>query len=177
MAQVEDDDDDDDWLSPEMKAMLAGMEEDDDAAPAAATCPHVGGMDDAGVLECSKDWVNAIVSDAGICPFSLSADRAGLPLGDVRYDVMREADAESSYARAPRGEASAAGRRFFVAAPPSGAGRGPAAGCHADIPSRERGRIVGREPRPVVRRGGGAATRPISPRPERFPRRRGSGGK
>ena len=43
------------------------------------------GDDDA--LKCSKDWVNAIVSDAGICPFSLSADRAGLPLGDVRYDV------------------------------------------------------------------------------------------
>ena len=48
-------------------------------------------------LRCSKDWVNAIVSDAGICPFSLSADRAGLPLGDVRYDVTRADDTETCF--------------------------------------------------------------------------------
>ena len=92
--------DDDDFLSPEMRAMLAGAGGDDDgdfdAKPPPSAAAHAP-LDDAGVIRCCKDWTNAIVSDAGICPFSLSADRAGLPLGDVRYDVTRAADAESVY--------------------------------------------------------------------------------
>lgn len=103
---IDEDDDDDDWeLSPEMAAMLAdaGVQKrkETDAAAAAkskAKLEALAALDDEGVLRCCKDWVNAIVSDAGICPFSLSADRAGLPIGDVRYDVMRARDAESSYA-------------------------------------------------------------------------------
>ena len=49
----------------------------------------LGDLGDEDALKCSEDWVNAIVSDAGICPFSLSADRAGLPLG--RPAVLRAA--------------------------------------------------------------------------------------
>jgi len=35
------------------------------------------------VLEQSKQWVGALMSKLGICPFSLNADKAGLPLGAV----------------------------------------------------------------------------------------------
>ena len=106
----DDDDDDDDFLSPEMRAMLAGLGDDDDDGgggggggfledgPRSGAHDEFEALDDAGVERCCKDWVNAIVSDAGICPFSLSSERAGLPLGDVRYDVTRAADAETVYA-------------------------------------------------------------------------------
>ena len=79
------DDDEDDFLSPEMRERLKAL--DAETAPSVDKCPIQHDLGDDDALKCSKDWVNAIVSDAGICPFSLSADRAGLPLGDVRYDV------------------------------------------------------------------------------------------
>ena len=80
-----DEDEDDDFLSPEMRERLKAL--DAETAPPVDKCPIQHDLGDEDALKCSKDWVNAIVSDAGICPFSLSADRAGLPLGDVRYDV------------------------------------------------------------------------------------------
>ena len=80
-----DEDEDDDFLSPEMRERLKAL--DAETAPPVDKCPIQHDLGDDDALKCSKDWVNAIVSDAGICPFSLSADRAGLPLGDVRYDV------------------------------------------------------------------------------------------
>lgn len=33
----------------------------------------------------------------GVCPFSVDASRAGLPVGQVRYPVSREATAEAIY--------------------------------------------------------------------------------
>ena len=77
-----DEDEDDDFLSPEMRERLKAL--DAETAPPVDKCPIQHDLGDEDALKCSKDWVNAIVSDAGICPFSLSADRAGLPLGDVR---------------------------------------------------------------------------------------------
>ena len=90
-----DEDDDDDFLSPEMRERLKAL--DAETAPPVDKCPIQHDLGDDEALRCSKDWVNAIVSDAGICPFSLSADRAGLPLGDVRYDVTRADDTETCF--------------------------------------------------------------------------------
>ena len=73
-----DEDEDDDFLSPEMRERLKAL--DAETAPPVDKCPIQHDLGDEDALKCSKDWVNAIVSDAGICPFSLSADRAGLPL-------------------------------------------------------------------------------------------------
>ena len=89
------DDDEDDFLSPEMRERLKAL--DAETAPPVDKCPIQHDLGDDEALRCSKDWVNAIVSDAGICPFSLSADRAGLPLGDVRYDVTRADDTETCF--------------------------------------------------------------------------------
>ena len=90
-----DEDEDDDFLSPEMRERLKAL--DAETAPPVDKCPIQHDLGDDDALKCSKDWVNAIVSDAGICPFSLSADRAGLPLGDVRYDVTRADDTETCF--------------------------------------------------------------------------------
>lgn len=87
----EEEDDDDDWeLSPELLAKLGEIEE----APTATW----EDKDDAEILSTSKRWVDAIVSGAGVCPFSVNADKAGLPVGAVRYAVSRAADAEALYA-------------------------------------------------------------------------------
>ena len=91
-----DEDEDDDFLSPEMRERLKAL--DAETAPPVDKCPIQHDLGDDDALKCSKDWVNAIVSDAGICPFSLSADRAGLPLGDVRYDVACSAEIVCSMA-------------------------------------------------------------------------------
>ena len=91
-----DEDEDDDFLSPEMRERLKAL--DAETAPPVDKCPIQHDLGDDDALKCSKDWVNAIVSDAGICPFSLSADRAGLPLGDVRYDVGCSAEIVCSMA-------------------------------------------------------------------------------
>lgn len=38
-----------------------------------------------------------VITDMGVCPFSVDASRAGLPVGQVRYPVSREATAEAVY--------------------------------------------------------------------------------
>eukprot|EP00752_Nemacystus_decipiens_P004817 g4384.t1 len=49
------------------------------------------------VTELTKAWVQAVITDMGVCPFSVDASRAGLPVGQVRYPVSREATAEAIY--------------------------------------------------------------------------------
>ena len=66
-----DEDEYDDFLSPEMRERLKAL--DAETAPPVDKCPIQHDLGDDDALKCSKDWVNAIVSDAGICPFSLSA--------------------------------------------------------------------------------------------------------
>jgi len=94
------DDNEDFAISASLAALLekAGGLGEVDAAAAAAAAAALPDLDAAGVVRCCKDWVNAVVSDAGICPFSLSADRAGLPIGDVRYDLTDASSAEAVYA-------------------------------------------------------------------------------
>mmetsp|Transcript_29008 Transcript_29008/g.92764 ORF Transcript_29008/g.92764 Transcript_29008/m.92764 type:complete len:407 (+) Transcript_29008:655-1875(+) len=43
------------------------------------------------------EWVQAVVAGLGVCPFATSAQRAGLPLGDVYYPIDRCTDAEKMY--------------------------------------------------------------------------------
>ena len=37
--------------------------------------------DDQSIINVIRDWVNVIISDMGVCPFSKNADNAGLPVG------------------------------------------------------------------------------------------------
>lgn len=51
------------------------------------------------IVDVSKKWVNKIMSDMGICPFTKGADMAGLPMGKVFYTVERTMSVEEMYAR------------------------------------------------------------------------------
>jgi hypothetical protein len=51
------------------------------------------------IVDVSKKWVDKIMSDMGICPFTKGADMAGLPMGKVFYTVERSVSVEEMYAR------------------------------------------------------------------------------
>ena len=55
--------------------------------------------DDDEIIDITKKWVNKLMSDMGICPFTQGPDRAGLPMGDVFYCVDRSSTMEDMYAR------------------------------------------------------------------------------
>ena len=45
--------------------------------------------DDQVVLDTTKRWVQAMIADFAVCPFTIQAARAGIPRGEVRYTVSR----------------------------------------------------------------------------------------
>jgi len=53
--------------------------------------------DDEVIIEKTKKWVDKIMSDMGICPFTSGPNKAGLPLGDVFYCVDRSITPEEMY--------------------------------------------------------------------------------
>ena len=52
---------------------------------------------DAEVDRLTREWVEAVIVKMKVCPFSSSADRAGLPIGGVTYPLTRAAHAEAVY--------------------------------------------------------------------------------
>lgn len=50
------------------------------------------------LIETTKKWVGALISDMGVCPFSQGPDKAGLPIGNVFYIVDRSSGFEDMYA-------------------------------------------------------------------------------
>ena len=77
-------------------------EEDDDngggplaaAGVSAAATP----VDDDAVIALTKTWVDRMMADLALCPFTQSANRSGLPPGPVRYRVDRVVAPEDAYA-------------------------------------------------------------------------------
>lgn len=55
--------------------------------------------DEGEMIDLTKAWVNRIMSDMGICPFTNGPEMAGLPMGQVYYCVDRSDTYESIYAR------------------------------------------------------------------------------
>jgi hypothetical protein len=53
--------------------------------------------DDAVILRDTKEWVRAIIADFGICPFTIDPERAGIPMGGVRYTVSRAKEVEEAF--------------------------------------------------------------------------------
>jgi len=93
-----DGDDDDDWDID--LSILNKYKEQDDAAEAAekAAVGEVPSNDEV-VLAKTFAWVQAVVVELGVCPFtSSSAARAGVPMGEVRYAIDRAESAEYAYA-------------------------------------------------------------------------------
>lgn len=98
-SSMEEDDDEDDWdLSPELAAKLAQAMSQDVAPAQSATLVYDSNASDADILAVTKRWVEAIISAAGVCPFSVSAEKAGLPVGVVHYAISRATTAEAAYA-------------------------------------------------------------------------------
>lgn len=50
------------------------------------------------IIDITKKWVNKMMSDMGICPFTNGAEMAGLPMGQVYYTVDRCTSMEDMYA-------------------------------------------------------------------------------
>eukprot|EP00542_Grammatophora_oceanica_P019523 CAMPEP_0194036060 /NCGR_PEP_ID=MMETSP0009_2-20130614/8454_1 /TAXON_ID=210454 /ORGANISM="Grammatophora oceanica, Strain CCMP 410" /LENGTH=584 /DNA_ID=CAMNT_0038677663 /DNA_START=108 /DNA_END=1862 /DNA_ORIENTATION=- len=55
--------------------------------------------DDQVIIDTTKVWVGKLMSDMGICPFTRSAEMAGLPMGQVLYTIERCTSMEEMYAR------------------------------------------------------------------------------
>lgn len=53
--------------------------------------------DDEEIISVTKNWVGALMSDMGVCPFTKGAERAGLPMGNVFYAVDRSSGFEDMY--------------------------------------------------------------------------------
>jgi len=54
-------------------------------------------LTDMEILKATKDWNEAVICKMGICPFTTSAEKAGLPLGMVHYPISRANVAEEIY--------------------------------------------------------------------------------
>ena len=53
--------------------------------------------DDEVVLKDTKRWVNTVMADFGVCPFTIDDNRAGIPMGGVRYTVSRAKTTEEAF--------------------------------------------------------------------------------
>jgi hypothetical protein len=54
-------------------------------------------LDDNVVLEDTKEWVQRVIADFGVCPFTVDKERAGIPMGGVRYAVSRAETPEEAF--------------------------------------------------------------------------------
>lgn len=77
------DDDDDDDMGGDYGAESLYEVPDDDGE-------IIGGM---------KAWVGAVIADLGVCPFTVDAERAGLPVGGIRYEIDRQSSPEAIYSK------------------------------------------------------------------------------
>lgn len=78
------DDDDDDYNNFGMK----DLPEIEDLSP----------KDDSVIVDISKKWVEKMMADLALCPFTQNAERSGIPLGPVHYQVDRVTTMEDAYA-------------------------------------------------------------------------------
>ena len=96
--------DNDDWdlLDDKIRATAKEEAEEDDDDLDLESLPEIENKipdDDEILLDVTKKWVNKVMSDMGICPFTKGADLAGLPMGKVFYTVDRSTAIEEMYAR------------------------------------------------------------------------------
>ena len=92
--------DDDSW--GDYSGMLAGEEgtggqAEDEVITNKSVFPIEN--DDSIVLAHTQDWVRKVICDLGVCPFTVSVNRAGIPLGGVRYTVSRAKGVDEAFLR------------------------------------------------------------------------------
>lgn len=47
--------------------------------------------------ETPKKWVKAVIADFGVCPFTADSEKAGIPMGNVRYTVSRATGPDEAF--------------------------------------------------------------------------------
>jgi hypothetical protein len=91
----------------DFEALYGGIDDDDDdddsSSVAAADKRHPAienevPADDEEIVSITKAWVSSMMADMGVCPFTQDADRSGMPLGPVHYQVERCDTFEDAYA-------------------------------------------------------------------------------
>lgn len=83
----------------DFEALYAGIDDDDLPEDPYPQIENKIPDDDEEIIDITKKWVGKMMSDMGICPFSQSAEKAGLPVGDVYYCVERTSNVEDMYAK------------------------------------------------------------------------------
>ncbi len=86
------DDDDDDAFN-----FAAMYQDEDDAEAQEHEKLYVVPEEDGPILQGMRQWVDAIIADLGVCPFTVNAEKAGLPQGTIRYDIDRSVSPEEIY--------------------------------------------------------------------------------
>jgi hypothetical protein len=86
---------DEDWGNFDHSLYLDKDEDEGLRSPEASVFP-VEESDEA-VLSDTKRWVQRVIADFSVCPFTVDANRAGIPLGGVRYSVSRAATPEEAF--------------------------------------------------------------------------------
>jgi hypothetical protein len=61
------------------------------------TKPFPEEEDDDIVLADTKEWVQKVITDFGVCPFTTDPNRAGIPMGGVLYTVSRAKSADEAF--------------------------------------------------------------------------------
>eukprot|EP00600_Ochromonadales_sp_CCMP1393_P013247 CAMPEP_0175013844 /NCGR_PEP_ID=MMETSP0005-20121125/10165_1 /TAXON_ID=420556 /ORGANISM="Ochromonas sp., Strain CCMP1393" /LENGTH=483 /DNA_ID=CAMNT_0016270387 /DNA_START=17 /DNA_END=1468 /DNA_ORIENTATION=+ len=55
--------------------------------------------DDDIIIADTKKWVQKVIADFAICPFTIDPNKGGIPMGGVRYSVSRAKDPEEAFLR------------------------------------------------------------------------------
>jgi len=87
-----------DPLWDDFEEIVLPPDEDDEDYGEVSAPHHVPDSDDE-IVTVSKRWVSKMMSDLGVCPFTVKDDKAGLPLGKVFYTTDRATTVEEIYAR------------------------------------------------------------------------------
>jgi len=88
-----DDGDDDGWGAYEQDEAVVASEQVD-------TRPIFPvESDDEVIIIDTKNWVQKVIADFAVCPFTVDPDRAGIPMGGVRYSVSRATSADEAFYR------------------------------------------------------------------------------
>uniref|UniRef100_A0A7S0G9R2 Uncharacterized protein n=2 Tax=Proboscia inermis TaxID=420281 RepID=A0A7S0G9R2_9STRA len=91
------DDSDDYWGDLDL-----GFDDDEDEINSEAALPDIVGeavpANDDEMIQVTRRWVDKMMSDMGICPFTSGPDMSGMPMGKVYYCVDRSSKVEDLYA-------------------------------------------------------------------------------
>jgi len=77
--------------------MLMDEDDEDEDELLKNSLPDDTGVTDEDMVQITKKWVDTMMSNMGVCPFTSGPDMAGLPLGKVFYTVDRMTKVEHVY--------------------------------------------------------------------------------